>query len=95
MAWNQNRNDQFMVDLHNYAQQLRQLTIDGYLLLGRFEANGVANDPAFVDARGVSKDDATAMVGVVADIVSLVRDGPVTQADREAVLSRILGGPLT
>jgi hypothetical protein len=95
MSWDAAKQERLVTELYGLAGQIRQLTVDCYILLSRFEANAVADDPAFTDARGVSKEDTLAMIGVIRDVVYLIRNGPVTQADREAVLSRMTAGTLT
>jgi phenylalanyl-tRNA synthetase beta subunit len=94
MAWDPTRNGAFMARVYGFASQLRALTWEAYQIAGLYQANGVGDDDTFVDARGVAKTDAEAIVAVAADLIALVRDGTVTQADREAVINRVLGGPL-
>lgn len=92
MAWSDNRNREFAQRVWQIAGQIRQLGLDAYVLLEIWQANGVVTDPAFVDTNGVAKDDVIAMVGILADLVAFVQNGPVPSAERELILARILGG---
>lgn len=95
MAWDQTRNDALAVRLYSFAQMVRALGWEAFQIAGLVEANGVMTDPAFADARGVAKDDAAEVIALSADIVRFLQNGPVVQQDRQSVLNRILGGPLT
>lgn len=95
MAWDQTRNDALAIRLYSFAQQVRALAWESFQIAGLVQANGVMADPAFTDARGVAKADAAETIGLAVDLVRFLQAGPVAQQDRESVLNRILGGPLS
>lgn len=95
MSWSPERDDALKVRLYNFATQLRAMAWEAFQIGGLVQANRVMESPEFAQPRrGIDPADAAELVGTIGDLVAFLQNGPVPQKDREAVLHRILGGPL-
>ncbi len=92
MAWNPSKNQLLFARLISFGRAIQGIREEAARLDELWNSESVSVDPDFVDARNVSKADATSMITMAQDIAKFMDNEAVPTGDRVSIISRVIIG---